>query len=91
MEKFILPEKWFIKGSEELRKYEKTILKGKCNCGLDDGDFYYYNLSPNLRTVIESELRTDPPKTPKAHGCGCLIVAGFILFSIIMGILVSNL
>ena len=45
------------------------------------------NLSPNLRAVIESELKTDPPKTPKTHGCGCLIVAGFILFSIIMGVL----
>lgn len=47
-EEFVFPEKWCIRGCEELANYQRLTLKSEANCSLADTNLCYYNYTPNL-------------------------------------------
>jgi hypothetical protein len=44
----VFPKKWYIRGSEELARWQKYEMEDKCNCGLWSNYYSYYLIDDDL-------------------------------------------
>lgn len=43
--------KWCIRGSSNLDKYQRNVLRGNSNCGLHNSNYYYYPVKNSLNLL----------------------------------------
>ena len=63
---FMLPEKWYIRGSYELNTWQKITMKDKCDLHLNNEELGYYPEHPEKNNLIEW-VRGDYPITNRTE------------------------